>query len=95
MIQNLTSHEIIHDRIIKDSTSNSKLKFAEYIQYELWYCSVLSREHAVTIGIMWHILKNLMMLFFGRCQPFMMFICSSNSYSDMDFVTFNVVLMLF
>ena len=31
--KNLASHEIIHDGIIKDLTFNSKLKFAEYIQY--------------------------------------------------------------
>ena len=32
MIQNQTSHEIIHDRIIIDLTFNFKLKLADYIQ---------------------------------------------------------------
>ena len=53
------------------------------------------REHLATIEIMWHIPRNLMLLFFGRYQLFMMFICLSNSYSHMDFVTFKAILMLF
>ena len=53
------------------------------------------REHLATIEIMWHIPRNLILLFFGRYQLFMMFICLSNSYSHMDFVTFKAILMLF
>ena len=53
------------------------------------------REHLATIEIMWHIPRNLMLLFFGRYQLFKMFICLSNSYSHMDFVTFKAILMLF
>ena len=53
------------------------------------------REHLATIEIMWYIPRNLMLLFFGRYQLFMLFIGLSNRYSHMDFVTFKAILMLF